>query len=134
MSALDPVDPVVPAPAAWHHRGMTAPVPDSARLIAAGAAELLAQNPIQPGRVTPHKAFDGTGVRIRHIAMDANTVLTEHSVPRPILVSVVAGRVRFSIGEVTHTLVAGGIIHVDASVRHDVAADEPSHLLICLLG
>jgi len=125
---------MVPELGACHHRGMSAAASEPSTLIAAGAAELLAGNPIQAGRITPHKAFDGDGVRIRHLAMDANTVLTEHSAPRPILVAVASGRVRFTIGEVTHTLVPGGIIHVAASVPHAVTADEPSHLLIYLLG
>lgn len=103
-------------------------------LIAAGAAELLAANPVQPGRITPHKAFDGAGVRIRHLALDANTVMSEHSAPKPIIVAVVSGRVRFVVGDVTHTLVPGGLIHVEPNVRHEVIADEPSHLLIYLLG
>ncbi|GAA3911078.1 cupin domain-containing protein [Microbacterium invictum] len=113
---------------------MATPASDTATLIAAGAAELLAANPIQAGRITPHKAFDGTGVRIRQLALDANTVMTEHAAPRPILVAVVSGRVRFTVGEVTHTLVPGGIIHVEPNVRHEVFADEPSHLLVYLLG
>lgn len=103
-------------------------------LIAAGAAELIAENPIQLERITPHKTFDGAGVRIRHLALDANTVMSEHSAPKPILVAVVAGRVRFTVQDVTHTLVPGGIIHVAPNVPHEVVADEPSHVLIYLLG
>ncbi|MGV9194289.1 cupin domain-containing protein [Microbacterium sp. MC2] len=113
---------------------MSDPTAETSTLIAAGTAELLAENPIEPGRITPHKTFDGAGVRIRHLALDANAVMTDHSAPRPIIISVAAGRVRLVVGEVTHTLVAGGLIHMDANVRHEVFADEPSHLLVYLLG
>lgn len=103
-------------------------------LIAAGAAELLAENDIEPGRITPHKTFDGSGLRLRHLALDANTVMSEHSAPRPIVVSLVAGRVRLTVDDATHTLVPGGLIHIEANVPHELLADEPSHVLIYLLG
>ena len=45
-----------------------------------------------------------------------------------------AGRVRFLVGEVTHTLTSGGMVHVRAGQPHEVQADEPSHLLITLIG
>ncbi|GEP48634.1 hypothetical protein FVP74_07870 [Microbacterium saccharophilum] len=103
-------------------------------LIAAGVSELADANPVQAGRVTPRKAFDGPGARVRHLAFDAGAVLAEHVAPRPILVSVPAGRVRFTVGGVAHELSAGGMIHVAANVPHEVFAEEASHVLVTLLG
>lgn len=103
-------------------------------LIAADAAELSGANPVRNGRVSPRKVFDGAGARVRHLAFDAGAVLTEHVAPRAILVSVAAGRVRFTVRGVTHEMAAGGMIQVEAGVPHELAAEEPSDVLLILLG
>lgn len=110
-----------------------APGPDYT-LIAADAEELVAANPVQDGRVTPQKAFDGTGARVRHLSFDAGALLAEHVAPRPILVSVVSGHVRFTVGGVAHELADGGMIHVAAGVPHEVFAEDAAHILVIMLG
>ncbi|MBS1905834.1 MAG: cupin domain-containing protein [Actinobacteria bacterium] len=112
----------------------TAPDAPAATLIARDLDELAAQNPILPGRVSPHRLHDGDGFRLRHLAFDTGAVLAEHVAPRPILVQVLTGRVRFTVGENVHELVPGSILHVPANVRHEVVASEPSRLLITFLG
>lgn len=66
-------------------------------VIASGLDELAEQNPIKAGGVSPHRTFDGTGFRIRHMALDAQAVLAEHTAPDLIVVQVVEGAVRFDV-------------------------------------
>lgn len=112
---------------------MTTELP-GATLIARDLDDLAASNPIRDGRVSPHRLFDGDGFRLRHLAFDRGAVLAEHVAPRPILVQVLIGQVRFTVGAEQYRLVPGSILHVDANVRHAVVADEPSRLLITFLG
>ncbi len=108
--------------------------PQDATLISRGLDELAELNPIRDGRVSPHRLHDGDGFRLRHLAFAEGAVLKEHVAPKPIIVQVVEGRVRFGVGETTYDLVPGSILHVGANVPHEVVADEPSRLIITFLG
>lgn len=103
-------------------------------LIAAGLPDLAARNPATPGGASPHRTYDGEGFRVRDISFDAGGVLAEHATPDPIVVVTLRGTVRFRVGETTHVMPAGAVLHVAAGQRHEVTADEPAHLLVTLLG
>lgn len=103
-------------------------------LITPGLDDLARANPIQAGRVSPHRLHDGDGFRLRHLAFDAGAELAEHVAPRPILVHVLDGSIRFTVEGTEHTMARGAVIHVPANVPHALVADEPSHVLLLLLG
>jgi len=84
--------------------------------------------------VRPHRTYDGDGVRIRTLVMDAGTVMREHKAPVPILVTVASGRVLFRVDGEEHDLRAGGAITVAASVPHELEAVDPSHIVLVLMG
>lgn len=103
-------------------------------LLAASAADLVAANPIESGRVRPHRTLDGEGFKIRTLAFDAGAVLREHRAPVPILVQVISGRVLFRVGGAEHDMTAGGAIQVSAGVLHELEAVEASHVLLTMMG
>lgn len=103
-------------------------------VISHGFADLSNQNPITPGRVTPHLTFDAEDFRVRHLAFGTDAVLAEHVAPAPVVIIVVEGHVVFDIEGATHELAQGGIIHIDADVPHVVTALEPSRLILTLVG
>jgi len=103
-------------------------------LLGAAAADLVQAHPVDPGRVRPHHVADGDGFKIRMLTMDAGSVMREHRAPVPILVQVVAGRIRFRVAETEHVLSPGGTITVTAGVLHELEADQASHVLLVLLG
>lgn len=108
--------------------------PEVAVLIASGVSDLTTQNPIEPGSVSPHRTFDTEGFRVRHLAFDADAVLAEHCGPSPIVVIVVEGSVRFTVGIIDYELGVGAILHVAAGVLHEVTAHERSRLIVTLVG
>ncbi len=103
-------------------------------VIAHGLDDLAQQNPIKDGGVSPHRTYDAEGFRIRHMALDAGAVLEEHTAPRPIVVQVAMGAVRFDVDGEQHDLTQGAIIHVAANVPHAVTARVSSRLIITLIG
>jgi len=103
-------------------------------LLGASAAELAQAHPIEPGRVRPHRVLDGDGFKIRMLAMDAGATMREHRAPSQILVQVIAGGIRFRVDGTEHVLSPGGTITVSAGVLHELEADQPSHVLLVLLG
>lgn len=103
-------------------------------LIALGIADLDERNPIEPGAVRPHLTYEGEGFRVRHLSFDAGAVLPEHVAPDPVIITVIAGRVRFRIGGVDHELPQGAAIYADADVPHIVTALEPSRLMLTLIA
>lgn len=106
----------------------------SAFLLATSADDLVSRHPVEAGRVRPHRTYDGDGVKIRTLVMDAGTVMREHRAPVPILVQVVSGRVLFRVEGAEHDLRPGGAITVPASVPHELEAVEAAHVVLALMG
>lgn len=107
---------------------------DGFAILSTGIADLADQNPVQAGRVTPHLTFAGDSLRIRHLALDTGAVLPEHSAPRPVVITVVAGEVLFTIGEDTHRLSVGAVLYMDDGVPHSVEAVVESRLTLTLVA
>lgn len=103
-------------------------------VLARGLDDLAEQNPVSEGKATPHRTFDGAGIRVRHLAFDAGAVLPEHAAPAPVVIVVVQGRVRFEFDGDQHDLAQGAVIHFEAHVPHTVTAYEPSRLVLTLAG
>lgn len=103
-------------------------------VLAHGLADLAAQNPVQPGRVSPHRTYDAPDFRVRQIVLDADAVLPEHVAPSPVVITVIEGSVDFEVDAETHRLDQGAVVHLDADVPHRVIAREPSRLLLTLVG
>lgn len=107
---------------------------EAATPLAASLQELLDTAPIEEGRVRPHRVFDGAGVKIRMLALDASVVMAEHRSPFPILVQVMSGRLLFRVDGVEHDLRPGGLIHVPANVTHELEAVDPTRVMLSILG
>jgi len=105
----------------------------NAVVLAHSTDEFIKEHPVEPGRVHPNRVFDGAGVKIRSLAFDTGVVMKEHRSPFAILVQVLSGRILFRIDGVEHDLGAGGAIHVNANILHELEATEPSHVLLSLL-
>lgn len=103
-------------------------------VIAAGIDDLAEQRPYSDGTVAVHRTYDGDGVRLRQVAIDAGAVLAQHVAPVPIVVQVVEGTVLFRVDGTEQRLDRGGFIQVDARVPHEVAAEVPSRIIITLIG
>lgn len=107
---------------------------DPFTLLGGSAADVIHSYGVEPGRVRPHRILDGDGFKIRMLTLDAGATMREHRAQVPILVQVIAGGIRFRVAGAEHVLSPGGTITVSAGVLHELEADQPSHVLLVLLG
>jgi quercetin dioxygenase-like cupin family protein len=68
--------------------------------------------------------------RLSVIAFDQGGQLEDQSVEGPFTVQCLLGRVVLSIGGREHRLTTGDVLVAEAAVRHDIAAEEASVLLL----
>lgn len=102
-------------------------------VISSGLTDLATQNSMKPGAISPHRMYDGEHVKIRHLVFDAETVLPEHTAPRPVVITVIEGTVIFTLRQNTHRLCVGAILYIDEAVPHSVKALETSRLILTLV-
>ncbi|MFD2838974.1 AraC family ligand binding domain-containing protein [Populibacterium corticicola] len=102
-------------------------------LPASSLAEIASDAPYQSHRIVPHTLFDSPSARVVHIALDEGQVLTEHMAPFPIIVQVVEGSVVFVVNGQENLLEAGGLIHLEARLLHEVRAVGSARIQITLL-
>lgn len=103
-------------------------------VLSTGLADLEERHPGRAGGLTVGKVHDEPGLRVRTIALDAGALLDEHVAGVPVLIHVVSGRVQFDIGGASHDLAAGALVRADGAVPHAVRAQEPSRLVLTLIG
>lgn len=66
-------------------------------------------------------------------AFDADETLTEHTSPFDALAFVLDGACRFTVGGEEVHASTGTVVRLPAGVPHDVAATEPTRLLLVML-
>ena len=103
--------------------------------LAAAAERLLAEPSGQHG----HKQmalFRHGPATLALYCFDPGGRLPDHVVDGPVIIHVLAGRLRVRTDQAEHALSAGQLLRLAPGVRHDVAADEPSQMLltVCLEG
>jgi quercetin dioxygenase-like cupin family protein len=74
-----------------------------------------------------------SGGNITLFAFDAGAALTEHTSPFEALAFVLDGACRFTIGGTAVRASTGTVVRLPAAVPHDVAAIEPTRLLLVML-
>ena len=99
-------------------------------ILSAGLADFEALAPMTAGRVKVGRVFDGDTLRVRTLAIPAGVTLAEHVAGAPVLIHVIAGRVRFEIGGDSHELAAGALVRADPEEEHEVFAYEDAQLVL----
>lgn len=103
-------------------------------LMFSGIGDLDERHPAKPAGIAVGRVYDEDGLRVRTIAIDEGAVLAEHTAGVPVLIHVVAGRMRIEIGGQTLKLETGGLIRADAHTPHSVTALTPARLVLTLIG
>lgn len=101
-------------------------------ILSAGLPDLAALAEFSEGRVRVGRVFDREDLRVRTLAIPAGVTLTEHVAGAPVLIHVVAGRVRMDIGGASHELGAGALVRAGAAEAHEVHALDDARLLLTL--
>ena len=65
-------------------------------------------------------------------AFEAGGRLADHRAEAEVMIMAVTGRLEVSTPDATHRLTSGSVLVLDAGVRHDVHAPEPSQMLLAV--
>ncbi len=100
--------------------------------VSANLAELMDAAPPSEERLQIKRIFHGEGSTILRLTFAEGQEMREHSAHVPLIVQVLQGAVRFSIGEDDLELTAGSILQVAPDVEHALLAHTEAHLLLTL--
>ena len=94
---------------------------------------LLAGLPVTPQSTTSRVVVDNPALRVVAFAFDEGEMLTDHSSPRAVVVHLLDGAIRFTVGGEEHAMVPGDVIYLAPGERHALVADAPSHLSLVMV-
>ncbi len=94
---------------------------------------LLDQLPIVTEATTSRAIINNPLFRHVVFSMDAGQVLTEHASPRAVVVTMLSGRINFTVGGQDHIIATGDTIYLAPNDRHALTAIEPSHMALTLI-
>ena len=94
---------------------------------------LLDSLPVTPESTTSRVVVDNQALRVVVFAFDEGELLTEHASPRAVVVHLLDGAIRFTVGEVEHRMAPGDVIYLAPGERHALVADEASHLSLVMV-
>lgn len=97
-------------------------------------ADLTADLDIPAEGVLSKVLYRDKKIRVVGFAFDTDQELTEHTATVPVIIQVVSGQFRLSVGDVTSDIGPQSWTHLEASAPHSLLALEPSRLLLTLLS
>lgn len=83
---------------------------------------------------TSRKVYEDERLRLVVFGFDAGQELTEHTSSAEVVVQVVSGRVTVTVDEGAHVLVPSSWLVLEPRQPHSLRADEPSVVLLTLVG
>lgn len=95
--------------------------------------DLLALAPLPASGLGHSKVLQHPDARILVLAFRAGHLLKEHSTPFPLLMQALDGELLVRADGVETTLRPGGVIRMDAALRHEVEAVSDARLMLTLL-
>ncbi|HEX6918305.1 MAG TPA: cupin domain-containing protein [Phycicoccus sp.] len=94
---------------------------------------LLADLPVTKASTTSRVVVNNPALRVVVFAFDEGELLTDHSSPRAVVVQLLDGAIRFTVGDVEHAMSAGDVIYLAPGERHALVADLPSRLSLVMV-
>ncbi|MGZ4141876.1 MAG: cupin domain-containing protein [Actinomycetota bacterium] len=88
---------------------------------------------IQAGAVVSKVVHRDDDIELTVFGFDAGEGLTEHTTPRPAIVQVLSGRLRFNVEGDEVEMVPGTWLHMSAGAAHSLTAVAPTVMLLTLL-
>lgn len=94
---------------------------------------LMADVPVTASSTTSRVVVNNPAVRVVVFAFDTGELLTEHTSPRAVVVHLLDGAMRFTVGDEEHSLVPGDVVYLAPGERHALVAEAPSHLSLVMV-
>ena len=95
--------------------------------------DILALAPIPPTGLGHNTVLQHPDVRVVVLAFTAGHVLKEHSAPSVLLMQALDGELIVRAADLETVLRPGGLIRMDATVRHEVEAVSDARLMLTLV-
>ncbi|WP_030013745.1 MULTISPECIES: cupin domain-containing protein [Micrococcales] len=95
--------------------------------------EVFDKLPIVQESTTSRVLVNNALLRQVTFSMDAGQILTEHASSRAVVVTILGGRMVFTVSGTAHTVTAGDSIFLAPNERHAVEALEPSRMSLTLV-
>ena len=96
--------------------------------------QLVQSLPVTPSSTTSRVVVDNPAMRVVVFAFDEGELLTEHSSSRAVVVQLIDGAIRFTVGAREHTMAPGDVVYLAPGERHALVADAPSHLSLVMVA
>lgn len=94
---------------------------------------VLENLPVALDATTSRVLINNPLLRVVDFAFDEGQLLTEHSSPRAVVVTLLDGTMDFDIGAETHHLAAGDVIYLAPGERHALRATSRCHMQLVLV-
>lgn len=91
-------------------------------------------SPIPVDKLGHTTALKSPDARVIILTFPAGYVMKDHAAPKTLLMQTLDGNLRVTAGGEVSELVPGGLMRLDAGVRHEVEAVEASRLMLVLVG
>jgi len=89
--------------------------------------------PIPTQATTSRALLTNEAVRVVVFVFDTGEQLSEHTAATPVVVQLLAGRMRFQVDGSEHELTAGDVVYLAPGAPHALEALEPSRLSLVLV-
>ena len=96
--------------------------------------DLLAEVPIEPGKVGHRTVLSAGGARVIVLSFDRGQQMKEHRSHHPLLLHAVDGHVRIAAAGQVMDLRPGGLVYLPNALAHSVEAIEPSRITLTPIG
>lgn len=94
---------------------------------------VLGDLPVVKDATTSRVLVNNPLLRVVDFSFDTGQLLTEHTSPRAVVVTLLDGTMDFDLDGETHSMAAGDVIYMAPSVRHALRATSPCHMQLVMV-
>ena len=96
-------------------------------------ANVLQDLPVTKKTTTSRVLVNNPLLRVVDFAFDEGQLLTEHSSPRAVVVTLLSGTMDFDLGSETHHLTPGDVLYMAPGAVHALRATSPCHMQLVMV-
>ncbi|HQD23129.1 MAG TPA: cupin domain-containing protein [Arachnia sp.] len=96
-------------------------------------ANVLQDLPVTKEATTSRVLVNNPLLRVVDFAFDEDQLLTEHSSPRAVVVTLLSGTMDFDLGSETHHLTPGDVLYMAPGAVHALRATSPCHMQLVMV-
>lgn len=95
--------------------------------------DVLKDLPVAKDATTSRVLVNNALLRVVDFSFDEGQLLTEHSSPRAVVVTLLDGTMEFDLEDQTHQLAAGDVVYMAPGARHALRATSRCHMQLVMV-